>query len=146
MGSQTQWWAGLALSNELDLEVAKACQVRSVVLPKNQNNNSNTSMDKGPKGKRSKTASLEPYILPFHVCTVDSVLYLMMEAEQQRLFFTLWWQQPHRWQLSVADLLYPPEYCTSMSTVQELWNFCNMAAADRLIKLLNFMISVQSCP
>jgi hypothetical protein len=79
----------LALSNELDLEVARACQVRSVVLPKKQNNN-NTSMDKGPKGKRSKTASLEPYILPFHVCTVDSVLSTsLMEAELQRLFFTL---------------------------------------------------------
>ncbi len=80
----------LALSNELDKEVARACQVRSVVLPKkqnNNNNNNNTSMDKGPKGKKSKTASLEPYILPFHVFTVDSVLYLMMEAELQRLFF-----------------------------------------------------------
>ncbi len=41
--------------------------------PKKQNNNI-TRMDNGPKGKRSKTASLEPYILPFHVCTVDSVL------------------------------------------------------------------------
>jgi hypothetical protein len=79
----------LALSNELDLEVARACQVRSVVLPKKQNNNNTTSMDKGPVGKRSKTASLEPYILPFHVFTVDSVLYLMMEAELQRLFFPL---------------------------------------------------------